>query len=407
LTRKPNDSINLKLSVILRNYVNPIAEGQTQAANSIIECLSLSAIDLTVYSLGYPRGASLPLNNVKDPRIGKTHILFDPIKQLKYLNTDKLGFLFRKNYELLNALNIATRLSAADYVYLLNVPHKTYGFIFKSINKLKRATSKTVFHVFHQVSIGIPFEHKLCDVIFCGNKTSYVYFSNNFNKKTYYVPYPININKFKPRKKDISRLKLGLPLNVCIIGYIGKINPIRGIFDLIKVMSDISNIENDVLLVIVSPYTPPWFKFKPESTTWEETLHNMINVPNLRTNVILIQEKIPIELFYNAVDFLVLPYNETHLPIDPPVSLIEAMSSGVPVITTAVGELRDVVKDTRGILIPPRNREALKTEMLRLIRNPDASKGYGLKARDYVVENLSLEIMEKKMTRIFQEMDGA
>jgi glycosyltransferase involved in cell wall biosynthesis len=54
-----------------------------------------------------------------------------------------------------------------------------------------------------------------------------------------------------------------------------------------------------------------------------------------------------------------------------PLVIMEAMASGLPVITTAVGALREQVDDgITGFLIPPGDANALAEAALRLVRNP-------------------------------------
>jgi glycosyltransferase involved in cell wall biosynthesis len=51
--------------------------------------------------------------------------------------------------------------------------------------------------------------------------------------------------------------------------------------------------------------------------------------------------------------------------------IMEAMASGLPVITTDVGALREEVKDgVTGLLVPPHDATALAAATLRLVRQP-------------------------------------
>lgn len=65
-----------------------------------------------------------------------------------------------------------------------------------------------------------------------------------------------------------------------------------------------------------------------------------------------------------------------------PLVALEAMSVGLPVVATSVGGLPEVVEDGEtGLLVPPRDPEALARAMLRLYRDPDLCSELGRTAR--------------------------
>ena len=65
-----------------------------------------------------------------------------------------------------------------------------------------------------------------------------------------------------------------------------------------------------------------------------------------------------------------------------PVSIMEAMVSGLPVVATAVGGVPEAVVDGEsGLLVPPRDASALAAALLRLARDPDLRAAMATKAR--------------------------
>jgi glycosyltransferase involved in cell wall biosynthesis len=65
-----------------------------------------------------------------------------------------------------------------------------------------------------------------------------------------------------------------------------------------------------------------------------------------------------------------------------PVSIMEAMASGLPVVATAVGGVPEAVVDGEtGLLVPPRDASALAGALLRLARDPDLRAAMATKAR--------------------------
>jgi len=73
------------------------------------------------------------------------------------------------------------------------------------------------------------------------------------------------------------------------------------------------------------------------------------------------------------------------------VAALEAMASGLPVIASEVGGLREVVEDDRtGILVPPANPAAIGSAIARLADGPGLRAEMGAAARARALENYSM-----------------
>ena len=82
---------------------------------------------------------------------------------------------------------------------------------------------------------------------------------------------------------------------------------------------------------------------------------------------------------YGAMDVMAL----TSLNEGSPVSLIEAMAAGLPVVATDVGGVPDVVADGQtGFLVPPRDPGALADTLGRCLALPDRGRGMGAAGRE-------------------------
>jgi len=71
-----------------------------------------------------------------------------------------------------------------------------------------------------------------------------------------------------------------------------------------------------------------------------------------------------------------------------PVSVLEAMASGLPCIATGVGGIAEWIEDNKtGLLVPPRSPEAVAGAILSLAADPALRSRLGTAARDAVVRN--------------------
>ncbi|HNR73209.1 MAG TPA: glycosyltransferase family 4 protein [Cyclobacteriaceae bacterium] len=90
-----------------------------------------------------------------------------------------------------------------------------------------------------------------------------------------------------------------------------------------------------------------------------------------------------------------------------PVSVIEAMALGLPVVSTAVGGVPYLIENNKtGILVESNNVEAMTNAIRHVLQNPDHAKSISLNARkeveDFDWENVSLkwfDVLDGIMTR--------
>jgi glycosyltransferase involved in cell wall biosynthesis len=92
-----------------------------------------------------------------------------------------------------------------------------------------------------------------------------------------------------------------------------------------------------------------------------------------------------------AADIFVLPSHGEGFPM----SILEAMSSGLPVVASAVGAVPEMIDDgIDGILVPPRDVGALRAALDRLIRNPSIRRRMGERSREKAVRRYNLDRAE-------------
>lgn len=87
---------------------------------------------------------------------------------------------------------------------------------------------------------------------------------------------------------------------------------------------------------------------------------------------------------------------------------LEAMSCGLPVIATSVGDLPEIVEQgATGALVAPEEEDLFAVKLLELIANRAALRGMGSRARDFVVANYSLLQLPSILRQFYDQCTGA
>jgi glycosyltransferase involved in cell wall biosynthesis len=88
-----------------------------------------------------------------------------------------------------------------------------------------------------------------------------------------------------------------------------------------------------------------------------------------------------------------------------PISILEAMSAGKPVVATDVGSIHEVVtQGTTGFLVPPGDAEQMTERVLQLVRNSRLARSMGAAGRHAVITNWSIDAMVERYENLFESM---
>jgi glycosyltransferase involved in cell wall biosynthesis len=109
-----------------------------------------------------------------------------------------------------------------------------------------------------------------------------------------------------------------------------------------------------------------------------------------------------IEEIYNLADVVVLPFQRPYW-VDPPLVLLEAMSSGAVVVTTSVGAISDVVRNRENaVVVKTGSREDLADAIVGILESPNESMKMARKARETILRDYSYEAVGKKLLDLYE-----
>lgn len=182
-------------------------------------------------------------------------------------------------------------------------------------------------------------------------KNSLVKYEFVSEKKIYVLPNGIDYQKFI-KSKDFNRFSNNKPI---IIGTICRLERQKGISYLLLAMKIILAKFPDVQLEIVG------------DGTLSGELKDFSRKLGISNSVIFFGKFADVIPFYKKMNVFVLPSLYEGFGI----VLLEAMAAGVPIVATNVDGIKEVVIDgVSGILVPPKNPEAIASAVTKIIESP-------------------------------------
>jgi glycosyltransferase involved in cell wall biosynthesis len=154
-----------------------------------------------------------------------------------------------------------------------------------------------------------------------------------------------------------------------VIGYVGRLVPIKDVDNLLRAVALVQVQIPNLRLVVAGD---------GELRSPLETLAADLG---LAERVTFLGWQQDLATVYGAMDLFVL----TSLNEGTPVSLIEAMAAGVPVVATAVGGVPDVVEHAvTGMLVPPQQPDVLAAAIVAALTDAERTARMAARARTSV-----------------------
>jgi glycosyltransferase involved in cell wall biosynthesis len=153
-----------------------------------------------------------------------------------------------------------------------------------------------------------------------------------------------------------------------IVLSVGRLTIAKGFFDLLDAFKMIHAVQPDAALVIAGDGN-----LRDDLTTHVAKL-------GLQDDIFLLGQRNDVVRLLPAADI----YVNSSLREGTPVSVLEAMSAGLAVVATTVGENSFLLNQSSGALVPPAQPEKLAEAVISLLSSPEKRAELGCAARDEI-----------------------
>ena len=178
--------------------------------------------------------------------------------------------------------------------------------------------------------------------------------------------------------------------------FLSNINESKGIRTLLAAIPKVIAASPDVLFVLAGP----WQARSVEKDVLEFVERQGIQGSIQWTGPVFGKDK---ENLLAGSDIFVFP---SHYPLEAmSLVVLEAMRAGMPVITSDIGSLPEVVVDGKtGFVIPPQDPEKLAEKIVRLVKEPELRRRMGQESRQRYLTDFSSAVYKKRVGEILEEL---
>ena len=212
-----------------------------------------------------------------------------------------------------------------------------------------------------------------------------------YGKKIHHIFNGVDTTIYKPKNKQESKLKVGLPPGSKTIMFsaqdLDKNNPWKGGADLLTILSKINAISEKKI------------DFIAIGKNKGEDLGLFKNVNVLYKGYI--KDENEMSDYLNAADLFIYPTKADNLPN----VLVEAIACCTPCVTFDIGGTKEIIiQDVNGLVIEPFDFDKFAYEAVSLLEDANKLNQFSLGCQKIVKERFRLEIMVDKYYSLFQKI---
>ena len=190
----------------------------------------------------------------------------------------------------------------------------------------------------------------------------------------------------KPAESGLHR-ELGVPSNTPLVAVFARLNELKGIEYFLRAVAGLIHRFKHVRFLVVGDGSS-----RLELEKYAQQL-------GLTKHVVFLGFRLDVPTLLSEISVSVLPTLSEGLSN----SLLEAMAASVPVVATRVGGNSEVVQGgITGLLVPPRDSEALGRAIAQFLDQPSLGTKFGLAGRERVTKRFALDQMTRATERLYE-----
>ncbi len=294
-----------------------------------------------------------------------------------------LALLARRRYDLVHTHLIGANVLAAPLAALFRVPVRfthdqtmddvrERSFVHRGLDTLANRLNHHIIAVSSSIRTFLLHKERLP-----ADKISVIYNS-------------VDLERFAPREepgvKAAVRQKFGLPADALIVGGVGRLHYQKNFPLFLQVAAEVGARLPGVMFVIAGE--------GPERAALEDLSRGLGLADRVR--FLGFVKEMP-EL-YQGLDLLLLTSHFEGTPL----TVLEAMAMGVPVVASRVDGVLEVVEDGRdGILAAPGNQDRFVDGVCRVLSDRDLRQRLSLKAQEKARRDYSAEAMVRRVETLY------
>jgi glycosyltransferase involved in cell wall biosynthesis len=192
------------------------------------------------------------------------------------------------------------------------------------------------------------------------------------------------------------RREFGIPDGAVVIGMVARVAPVKDYFTLADAAAQVLACHPDTRFLIVGDNS-----LEELNRNHYAEVVKKLNELGIADRFIFTGHRTDVPRLIAAMDLFVLSTHREGFPL----SILEAMAMGKPVVATSVGGIPEIVTNgVTGYLHQHGNSQELADALLRLIENPEDARRMGATARENVLLNFSRQKFADEIAQTYLDV---
>lgn len=211
-------------------------------------------------------------------------------------------------------------------------------------------------------------------------------------EKMVVIPSGVDTDRFRPLPAAAFKARLGLLESRRVVGVVTRMRVRKGVEEFIRAIGRLRESQPDTHGVIVG------------EVSLDDTLQALVRALGLQDHLSLLGRRSDMPEVLSAFDVFVLSSHDEGMSN----AILEAMAMEKAVVATDVGGTGEVVRHGQsGLLVPPKDPEALALAIGEVLSQPARALEMGRLGRRIVEQNFSAHSMVRQMERLYLDLLAA